>query len=289
MKGIIVKGIAGFYYVKTEGNLYQCKARGLFKKEGLVPTVGDLVEIEVRNDGDSLIIKIFDRKNIFIRPPIANVDCMVTVIAAAEPDPNFSVVDRFLVMAEKSHTEIVLCVNKIDLVKDNAIQKIEDIYSKIYPVYFVSAEKNIGIDVLKKALAGKKCALAGPSGAGKSTLLNALENKDAETGHISRKTKRGRHTTRHVEIFEMEYGGMIFDTPGFTSFDVLETDEKELPMLYPEMEKYLGKCKFDNCRHIKEPECAVRDAAKKGQISISRYRSYLEQMKDLAEREKNKY
>jgi len=290
MKGIIVKGIAGFYYVKTDDSkVYQCKARGIFKKDGIVPTVGDYVDIEVQLDGDAVVDKIYSRKNIFIRPPIANVDCMVTVVAAAEPEPNFPVIDRFLVMAEKSHTDVILCVNKTDIAPTKTLNLIKEIYGNLYPVFFLSAVNGQGVDELKKALAGKSCALAGPSGAGKSTLLNALEDYGVEMGEVSHKTKRGKHTTRHVEIFDMEYGGMIFDTPGFTSFDVLEAEQMELQHLYPEIEKLIGQCKYDNCRHLKEPDCAVREAARRGEIHISRYRSYVGQLQEIIEKEKNKY
>lgn len=296
MKGIIVKGIGGFYYVKVtddaencRGNVYQCRGRGIFKKDGTVLTVGDVVDMELLPDGDGVINRIYPRKNIFIRPPIANVDCMVVVMAASSPEPNLPVIDRFLVMAEKSGTEIYLCVNKTDLAAEERLEKIRSIYEGIYPLFFVSATQGLGTDELKRALAGKHCALAGPSGVGKSTLLNVLENYDVETGMISRKTNRGRHTTRHVEIFDMEYGGMIFDTPGFTSFDVLTADEDELSCLYPEMREFLGECRFDNCRHLKEPDCAVRTAVDEGKIHLSRYRSYAGQITEIIEKQKNKY
>lgn len=287
MKGIIVKGIAGFYYVKTGDKIYQCKARGIFKKDGIIPYVGDEVGIEKTNQGEAVINEILPRKNLFIRPPIANVDCFVIVVAAASPDPNPDIIDKFLVMAEKNHTDIIICINKIDLVSAGEREKIEEIYRNIYPVVCVCGVTGDGIDELAALLKDKKCALAGPSGAGKSTLLNRLQTRfTVETGDISGKTKRGKHTTRHVELFETDFGALLYDTPGFTSFDILEAEEEELQYFYPEMAGLIGGCKYDNCRHIKEPECCIREAVSRGEIHQSRYQSYVNQYKEIKEKKK---
>lgn len=287
MEGIVVKGIGGFYYVKVEDQIIQCKGRGIFKKDGIKIAVGDLVTIELNEGSDATITKIHERRNCFIRPPIANVDCFAVVMAAANPEPNLAIIDRFLVMAEKSNMDVILCVNKIDLAEPDMVERLEKIYKKIYPMVFLNAKTGSGIDDLKQLMAGKKCALAGPSGVGKSTILNALEPKvTVETGEISEKTKRGKHTTRHVEIFDTNFGALVFDTPGFTSFEVLEAEEDELQHLYPEMLPYLGKCKYDDCRHMKEPECCVLEAVQSGEISKSRYRSYTEQYKEIKEKKK---
>ena len=290
MEGLIVKGIGGFYYVKSGTIVYECKARGIFKKEGIVPTVGDKVSIEILADGKAVINEIYPRKNIFIRPSIANVDCFVVVVAATQPDPSRAIVDKFLVMAEKSRTDIILCINKIDLADDARLKRMKETYEHLYKMVFVSGETGQGIRTLKEMLVGKVAALTGPSGVGKSTLLNAImPNVFAETGEISSKTQRGRHTTRHVEIFDMEFGGMIFDTPGFTSFEILEAGEEELQFLYPEMLPYIGKCRYDNCRHLREPDCAVRKAVAEEKIKKSRYTSYIEQLNEIIEKKRNKY
>jgi ribosome biogenesis GTPase len=288
MKGIIVKGIAGFYYVKTEEKVFQCKARGIFKKDGITPYVGDEVIIEKLDDDEAVINEILPRKNLFIRPPIANVDCFVIVAAAARPEPNPDIIDKFLVMAEKNHTDIIICINKIDLVTDEKRRELEEIYQDIYPLVCVCGKTGQGLEELAGLMKERKCALAGPSGTGKSTLLNRLQSNYAvETGDISEKTKRGKHTTRHVELFETDYGALLFDTPGFTSFDVLEAEEDELHFLYPEMSALIGGCRYDNCRHIKEPDCCIREAVKQGKIHKSRYQSYVSQLKEI--REKRKY
>lgn len=289
MQGTIIKGIAGFYYVRVEDKtVYECKARGIFKKRGISPAVGDKVDISLTDEGKGVIEEIFPRKNIFIRPPIANIDCFIVVMAAAQPEPNFPVIDKFLVMADIHGTDIVVVVNKTDLADEAQIEKIKDIYGSLYKLVFMSAKEKAGLEELEKLISGKTAAFAGPSGVGKSTILNVLlPDANAETGNISHKTRRGKHTTRHVEIFEAEGGGYIYDTPGFTSFDILETDEDELDIHFPEMAEYKGQCYFDNCRHLKEPSCAVRDALAEGKIHPMRYKSYEVQISEI--REKKKY
>ncbi|MDF2654327.1 MAG: rsgA [Bacillota bacterium] len=288
MKGIIIKGIAGFYYVKTEEKVYQCKARGIFKKDGITPYVGDEVIIEIIDEEEAVVNEILPRKNSFIRPPIANVDCFVIVTAAARPQPNPDIIDKFLVMAEKNHTDIIICINKIDLVSEENRRVLENIYKDIYPVVCICGATGDGIQQLAELMGTRKCALAGPSGTGKSTVLNRLQTRFlVETGDISEKTKRGKHTTRHVELFETDSGALVFDTPGFTSFDILDAEAEELHFLYPEMVPFIGGCKYDDCRHVKEPDCCVRAAVTSGQIHESRYQSYLNQYKEI--REKKKY
>lgn len=285
MKGLITKGIAGFYYVKTEEGTYECKARGLFKNEGVVPMVGDIVEMEKTGSMEGYINNILPRKNEFIRPPIANVDQFIVVVSAEKPKLNYLILDRFLVMAELSHTDIVIAINKKDSAKKKAIEEILDVYRDLYPCVVLSAVDNEGIGDLSAYLANKISALAGISGVGKTTILNQLqEDFNQETGSISHKTGRGKHTTRHVEIFPLKSGGAVFDTPGFTSFEILDCKEDELAYCYPEMEKLIGTCKYDNCRHINEPMCSIIEANKDGKIKDSRYASYKAFMNEIRER-----
>ena len=286
-KGLIVKGVGGFYYVDTGNRVYQCRARGLFKKQGLTPMVGDRVTIDVTEDEEveGYVTSIAPRVNAFIRPPIANVDLLFVVAAMHHPAPNLRLIDRFLVMAQMAETEAVLCFNKADLADQSEQDNLTRIYGSSYPLFFVSAKTGEGLEVFKEYAAGKQVALAGPSGVGKSTILNHLSSgAAAQTGEVSRKTRRGRHTTRHVEIFPMDFGGRVFDTPGFTSFDILEAEEADLAGYYPEMRPFLGQCRFDNCRHIKEPDCRVRLAVEEGLISPERYTSYVTQIEEMRAR-----
>lgn len=282
IEGTIVKALSGFYYVETDQGIFSCKARGIFKKQGVTPYVGDDVIVTLLDDEDGVIDEILPRKNDFIRPPIANVEQFLIVVAADHPKPNTEIIDKFLVTAESASVKPILCINKIDLPDVVAtVDELRRVYGELYKVIEISSKTKEGFEVFKSILKGKKTAFVGPSGVGKSTILNELaENIDQEVGDVSRKTKRGKHTTRHVEIFKTDFGAEIFDTPGFTSFDSVKSDDIDLDLLYPEFAEKKGTCKFQNCKHLNEPGCAIIDAVKTGEIPESRYESYKKQMEE---------
>lgn len=270
MRGIIVKGIGGFYYVKTaDGSLVECKARGIFRKNGIKPTVGDEVEIE----GGS-IDRIYDRRSYLIRPSVANIDNLIIVIAAANPAPDLMLTDKLTVAALASGITPVICVNKTDLA---SADEIIDVYEKAgFEVISVSAAESIGRDELLRITGGKISAFAGLSGVGKSSILNLMTDYDAETGEISR-INRGKHTTRHVELFELDADTFILDTPGFSSLalsDICNVKANELADYYPEFRNTEGECRFKGCSHINEPDCAVKKLVEEGTVAGSRYESY---------------
>lgn len=286
MQGKIVKGIAGFYYVHVaESGVYECKAKGVFRKEKKKPLVGDNVEIERLDEKEKTgnIIEILPRKNELIRPAVANIDQALVVFAVAKPSPHFNLLDRFLVMMESKEIPVILCFNKEDLADADEIDRLRQIYSECgYPCVFTSAREEKNIDRVKELLRHKTTAIAGPSGVGKSSIINILQPEaKMETGSISRKIERGKHTTRHSELFWIEEDSYIMDTPGFSSMYVNEFEKEELKYYFPEFRKYEGNCKFNGCDHVHEPECAVKAALEKGIISEVRYEDYLEMYQEL--------
>ncbi len=289
MQGLIVKGIGGFYYVETELGIVEAKGRGAFKKDGISLEVGDNVEIELLDveNKKAVINEILPRRNEFIRPPIVNVDCFIVTFAITKPEPNLPLVDKFLVMAEMNEVDVIIAINKCDLASDEEVQKIKSIYEGLYPVVLLSAKQNKGLDELNQLIKGKTVALTGPSGVGKSSIINRLiPHANMETGSISAKTERGKHTTRHVELFNTNAGGKVFDTPGFTSFEIMEADMDSLQQYYIDIEKFRGHCYYDNCRHIKEPQCMVRQAVKDGKINKLRYQSYIANLEEISKKKK---
>ncbi|MEE1351714.1 MAG: ribosome small subunit-dependent GTPase A [Clostridia bacterium] len=282
MRGKIYKGIGGFYYVCTEsGEIFESKARGKFRKEHIIPMIGDEVEIEVKNNKGS-ITEIYPRKNSLIRPAVSNIDMIVVVAAAKSPDPATYVIDKMLVNAEINNIEAIVCINKSDLAD---CCDITDIYTKAgYRTLRLCAQNGEGIDELISIIKNKTTAFAGVSGVGKSTILSKIIGAELETGSVSEKISRGKHTTRHVELFKLPEGGYVLDTPGFSSIEPEDITAEELYTCFPEFRSVTGECRFRTCAHIDEPDCAVKRLVEDGTIALSRYESY----KELYEIQKGK-
>lgn len=287
MTGTIMKGIGGFYYVKCGETVYSCRARGRFRKDGQTPMVGDKVKIEITDDEvkEGYIIEIAPRKNWFLRPPVANIDMLLVTFAVREPDPALELIDKLTVSALFQRVDCAVCINKMELNRDKAADLAKEYALAGFSVVVCSAKTGEGVDNLKSLLKGKVTALAGSSGVGKSSLLNAMgENFSLKTGTVSDKIKRGKHTTRHTELFPLSFGGFVFDTPGFGSFEVEKMKAQDLSDLFPEISKNAGQCRFPGCRHITEPNCSVKEALEKGEIGQNRYKSYCalyESLKDV--------
>ena len=279
MTGKIIRGIAGFYYVHAEdGRLYECKAKGIFRNRGIRPLVGDNVEISVlsADPPEGNIDEIIERSSELIRPAVANVDQALVVFAVKDPEPNLNLLDRFLVMLSRMRVPAVIVLNKTDLTGDEDAAVYRDIYEGAgYPVLSVSTCTGQGIDRIRNALRGKTTVLAGPSGVGKSSLTNILmPEANMETGAVSEKIRRGRHTTRHSELFSLESGTYLMDTPGFSSMYVDDMEPEELKDCFPEFAPYEQECRFPGCVHIGEKVCGVKAAVEAGKISRSRYENY---------------
>lgn len=286
MTGKIIKGIAGFYYVQcVNGSLYECKAKGNFRNKKIKPLVGDNVEIEILDEEKLLgnIEKVLPRKNCLLRPEVANVDQAVIIFAVRAPEPNFNLLTRFLIRMEKEEVPAVICFNKEELVSHEEQGRLAGIFADSgVQVIFTSTYEDKGLSELLGLLKNKTTVVAGPSGVGKSSIINCLcREKRMETGDISDKIKRGRHTTRHSELFLVDRNTFIMDTPGFTSLYLNEFDYEDLRFYFNEFAGYEGKCRFNGCVHINEPDCVVKEAVNAGKISPVRYENYTELYNEL--------
>ena len=291
MQGKILKGIAGFYYVYVSGKgVLECKAKGIFRKNNLKPLVGDrvLVTLLPGEEDKGNIDKILERKNELVRPAVANIDQALIIFAMQSPKPNFNLLDRFLVTMEQKGLSSILVFNKADLTDDEQQRKIRSIYAASgYEILFVSAKNHIGLEQLAGKLSSKTTTVAGPSGVGKSSLVNLLQSKTSmETGEISEKIQRGKHTTRHSQLIVMDENSFILDTPGFSSLTVFDLNKEELEGYYPEYEPYREACRFLPCSHIHEPGCAVKAALQEGRISRVRYENYIQIYRELEQKRK---
>jgi len=290
--GKIVKALSGFYYVNDQDVIYQCRARGNFRKRKITPLVGDMVEYESTSLTDGYVLSVMERKNALIRPPVANIDQAILVFSAKEPDFDDGLLDRFLVHIESNDMDVVICITKMDLIQnESSIQKKIETYAHRYrsigyPVIPVSSLIAEGVEQLSPYLSGKTSVVAGQSGVGKSTLLNALDPAlSIETGEISRALGRGKHTTRHVELIPIK-DGYVADTPGFSSLEFNDVDARDLDQYFREIAQLKADCKFRGCTHIAEPGCAVKEALHDGSIAQERYDHYVQFFEEISSRKK---
>ena len=291
--GIITKGIGGFYYVASEDAEYECKARGIFRKNGLTPLPGDKVIFSVTDPvlKKGSLDEIMERSSLLARPAVANIDQLVAVIAVKSPEPDMLLLDKLLITAETKSISAVICINKTDLDTEGKSSLLRSDYAKAgYSVIETSSKINNGFDNLKSVLNGKISVFAGQSGVGKSTMLNNIVNTMMmKTGGLSDKIDRGKHTTRHTELIMLEDGGYVADTPGFSSFEMTGIEYAGLQFCYYEFRDYIKECRFTGCSHINEPECGVKNAAASGEISAGRYERYIEIYKYLKQLDSMKY
>lgn len=290
MMGKIIKGIAGFYYIFLDGKIYECKAKGIFRKDGKKPLVGDDVLIDVVDEEKKLgnIIEILPRKNEIIRPACANIDMAIIVFSITKPSPKLSLLDRILVFFEYYDIPKIICFNKLDEATSKDCETLKEYYKDAnVKILFTSVKDEVGISDVEKEMLNKTSIFTGPSGVGKSSMLNKICKIKTEVSDIS-KIGRGRHTTRHSEIFTFKKDTYIMDTPGFTALSLPKMTDASLKYYFKEFLPYLGKCKFDECDHINEPSCAIKEAMKRNEINADRYASYKQMYESLKENNKNR-
>ncbi len=290
--GTIIKGIGGFYYVRDdEGNMIECKAKGSFRNDNTVPLPGDHVRCGISESAGGLIEEIFERRNELIRPRVANIDQAAIVVSVHKPKADLLLCDKLIVQSKQAGIFPLLVFNKCDAADEDAVQSLKGEYSNVCPYICVSAATGDGLDGLKKHLQGKTTCLAGQSAVGKSSILNALfPELSLETGSLSKKTDRGRHTTRHTELLVMaDISGMVVDTPGFSFLENTNVIPEQLSHYYDDMRPFFEGCRFSSCLHDKEPQCGVKDALAEGGISEGRYQRYLTILKELQEKRLREY
>lgn len=288
MQGQIIRAINGFYYVKTKEDVFECKAKGKFRLEGIMPLVGDFVTMQKEEDGYDVISNIEKRKNEIIRPHVSNIDILLITISAKIPKPDYMLVDKLIIEAKRNSITPIICINKCDIAKNELLLDIKSQYAA-YKIMEVSALTRQGIDELKAVMKGQTTCLAGQSAVGKTSIINALCDINRETGTTSKKIDRGKNTTREVNLINIDDSSMLFDTPGFSILNLDEIKPEELFEYYDEFLPFADKCYYNMCLHYKEPDCGVKKAVLEGKINDKRYSRYITLLEDLIEKEKTKY
>lgn len=285
IEGIIIRGVGGNYYVDTGTEIIECRARGLFRLKNIKPLVGDkvLIRLTEEDEKQGYIEEINERTNEMVRPPVANAEQLLIFLAVTNPEPSFLLLDKLIIAAETNNLKPVICFNKSDLVDEDLMEEYKNIFVNTdYRVVFTSIKNENSILELKNILKDKLSVFSGPSGVGKSSIMNAVQpDFQLKTGEISDKLKRGKHTTRHAEIYKLDFGGYVVDTPGFSSFELEGIGEYDLKEYYPEIKKFDSGCRFDDCLHYKEPNCVIKESVNKGLISNTRYNNYVRLLEEI--------